>query len=46
VLPCYEQYIEPYRDAASFIYANDHRADADFLRLSEQLRTLVPDRFL
>ena len=46
VLPCYEQYIEPYRDAASFIYANDHRADHDFLRLSEQLRTLVPDRFL
>lgn len=46
VLPCYEQYIEPYRGAASFIYANDHRADHDFLRLSEQLRTLVPDRFL
>lgn len=46
VLPCYEQFIEPYRDSASFIYANDHRADHDFLRLSEQLRTLVPDRFL
>jgi uridine kinase len=45
VLPCYEQYIEPFRDAADFVYANDHRADQDFLRLSEQLRTLVPDRF-
>lgn len=46
VLPCYEQFIEPYRHAANFIYCNDQRADADFLRLSEQLRTLVPDRFL
>lgn len=46
VLPCYEQFIEPYRDAASFVYYNDHRADDEFLRLSEQLRTLVPDRFV
>jgi uridine kinase len=45
VLPCYEQFIAPYRGAANFVYANDHRADQDFLRLSEQLRTLVPDRF-
>jgi len=46
VLPCYEQFIEPYRHTADFIYYNDHRADDYFLRLSEQLRTLVPDRFL
>jgi uridine kinase len=46
VLPCYEQFIEPYRNNAHFVFCNDHRADRDFLRLSEQLRTLVPDRFL
>lgn len=46
VLPCYAQFIEPYRGAASFVYANDHRADQDFLRLSTQLRNLVPDHFL
>jgi|GEM_PF-55196 len=46
VLPCYEQFIEPYRTNAHFVYCNDHRADHDFLRLSEHLRTLVPDRFL
>ena len=45
VLPCYEQFIEPYRNNAHFVYCNDHRADEDYLRLSEQLRTLVPDRF-
>jgi uridine kinase len=46
VLPCYQQFIEPYRNNAHFVFCNDHRADRDFLRLSEQLRTLVPDRFL
>jgi len=46
VLPCYEQFIEPYKNNAHFIFCNDQRADQDFLRLSEQLRTLVPERFL
>lgn len=46
VLPCYQQYIEPYKNKADFIYFNDHRADDNYLLLSEQLRTLVPDRFL
>jgi hypothetical protein len=45
-LPCYEQFIEPYKNNAHFIFCNDQRADQDFLRLSEQLRTLVPERFL
>ena len=46
VLPCYEQFIEPYRNNAHFVFYNDHRADQYFLRLSEQLRTLVPERFI
>ena len=46
VLPCYQHYIEPYKSKVDFIYFNDHRADDNYLLLSEQLRTLVPDRFL
>jgi uridine kinase len=30
VLPCYEQFIEPYRDQAEFIFRNDQNADSDF----------------
>jgi len=45
-IPCYQQYIEPHKNSADFIYLNDHRADENFLLLSEQLRNLVPDRIL
>ena len=37
VLPCYEQFIEPYRDKANFIFRNDHNADSDFDSLRNQL---------
>jgi uridine kinase len=37
VLPCYENYIEPYKQNADFIFRNDHRADADFEKLRDEL---------
>ncbi len=37
VLPCYENYIEPYKSNANFIFRNDHRADEDFNTLREEL---------
>ncbi|MEN9699262.1 MAG: hypothetical protein RLZZ301_460 [Bacteroidota bacterium] len=46
VLPCYTQFIEPYRDAAHFVFRNDHRADEDFLLLNAELRNLLPSKFL
>ena len=46
VLPCYEQFIEPYRENAHFIYRNDHRSEEDFLLLTQELRNLLPARFI
>ena len=37
VLPCYENYIEPYKQNADFIFRNDHRADVDFENLRDEL---------
>jgi len=37
VLPCYENFIEPYKQNANFIFRNDHRADADFEKLRLEL---------
>ena len=37
VLPCYEQFIEPYRHQANFIFRNDQNADSDFDSLRNQL---------
>ena len=37
VLPCYENYIEPFKDNSDFIFRNDERADADFENLSVEL---------
>jgi uridine kinase len=37
VLPCYEQFIEPYRGKANFIFRNDHNADSDFDSLRNNL---------
>jgi uridine kinase len=43
VLPCYEQFIEPYRQHASFIFRNDQNADSDFDSLrNELMQNLVP----
>jgi uridine kinase len=37
VLPCYENFIEPYRNKANFIFRNDQNADADFNNLRNEL---------
>ena len=37
VLPCYENYIEPYKPNADFIFRNDHRGDDDFEKLRDEL---------
>lgn len=37
VLPCYENFIEPYKPKADFIFRNDHRADNDFGKLRLEL---------
>jgi uridine kinase len=37
VLPCFENYIEPYKSNADFIFRNDHRADEDFDKLRDEL---------
>jgi uridine kinase len=41
VLPCYQDFIEPYKEQAHFIFRNDHRADADFVRLFDALSGLT-----
>lgn len=46
VLPCYEQFIEPYKENAHFIFKNDHRSEEDFLLLNQELRKLLPVRLL
>ena len=37
VLPCYEQFIEPFRPNADFIFRNDENADEDFETLRNNL---------
>ena len=37
VLPCYEQFIEPYRNDANFVFRNDQNADSDFESLRNHL---------
>lgn len=39
VLPCFEQFLHPYRDGADFLFVNELEADAEFERL---LGHLVP----
>jgi uridine kinase len=41
VLPCYQNYIEPYKEQAHFIFRNDHRADEDFGHLFISLSKLT-----
>jgi uridine kinase len=41
VLPCYQNYIEPYKEQAHFIFRNDHRADEDFGHLFTSLSRLT-----
>ncbi|NBN99536.1 MAG: uridine kinase [Flavobacteriia bacterium] len=44
VLPCYKSYIEPYRKKANFVFNNDERAEADFVKLMEQIQHLLTQR--
>ena len=37
VLPCYANFIEPYKKKANFIFRNDHNSDTDFTILTRQL---------
>jgi uridine kinase len=37
VLPCYENFIEPHRNKANFIFRNDQHADLDFDNLRNEL---------
>lgn len=37
VMPCYEQYLEPYIKDADFVYHNDERYETDFIKLKEKL---------
>ena len=37
-LPCYENYIYPYKNKADFIFRNDHRADEDFQELMKSIQ--------
>lgn len=37
VLPCYENYLEPYQEEADFQFRNDHHADEDFIRLLAEI---------
>ena len=37
VLPCFANFIEPYKNKADFIFRNDHHSDTDFTALKSQL---------
>ena len=41
VLPCYANFIEPYKNTSDFIFRNDQHADEDFKILSEKLATVI-----
>jgi uridine kinase len=40
VLPCYKNFIEPYKNTSDFIFRNDQHADEDFKILSDKLATV------
>lgn len=40
VLPCFHNYLLPYRNSADFIFHNDERADGDFKRLTSEISRL------
>lgn len=37
VLPCYENYLHPYKVDADFLFRNDERADVDFETLKQEI---------
>lgn len=42
VLPCYKQFIEPFREKANFIFQNDHRSEGEYTRLFEKIKQILP----
>ena len=40
VLPCYANFIEPYKNTSDFIFRNDQHADEDFKILSDKLASV------
>jgi len=38
VIPCYENYILPYKDSADFVFRNDHRSEEDFEKMLSALK--------
>ena len=40
VLPCYSNFIEPYKNTSDFIFRNDQNADKDFKILSDKLASV------
>ena len=41
VMPCYQNFIEPYIDQAHFVFRNDQHADEDFIQLFHKLSSLT-----
>lgn len=41
VMPCFEQFLFPHKDAADFIFNNDERADNDFEKLTLAIEELL-----
>lgn len=39
VLPCFENYLYPYKDNADFIFRNDQNADTDFTALEQEIKS-------
>ncbi len=42
VIPCYKDYMLPYRDQANFIFRNDEHAEEDFSNLMQKLKEIFP----
>ena len=42
VLPCYEKFISPYQDMATYTFKNDHRSEDDFQILKNLIRQKIP----
>ncbi len=41
VMPCYQNFIEPYIEQAHFVFRNDQHADEDFIQLFHKLSSLT-----
>jgi uridine kinase len=46
VLPCYQNYIEPYKNQANVVFRNDHRAETDYVELKTHIMHLIEQQGL